>query len=471
MNRKEFIKTIAAAGAVSLISNDILGSLDAVYSKRSKFVWGVASSAYQIEGAAYTDGKGLSIWDNFTKRNSKIKNHENGDVSCDFYHNYKGDIDIIKKLNIPAFRFSLSWPRIFPDGIGSVNQKGVDFYKRVIDHCLSRNIEPWITLYHWDLPQALEKKGGWTNREILSWFGDYVDFCTKTYGNIVKNWFILNEPLSFTGVGYFLGLHAPGKLGAGNFLSAAHHACLCNALGGKIAKSNVENGNIGTTFSFSLIEPVSNHDDDIKAAERYDALYNRMFIEPLMGMGYPLKSLPMLERMEKYFKPGDEKDLQFDFDFVGVQNYTREIIKYSWITPYLHGKMIPANKRVENYTVNNWEVYPESIYKILKKVYDYPKVKSIYVTENGAAFNDILDNGKVNDVRRVDYLEKYIHQVLKAKEEGVNVKGYFVWSLMDNFEWALGYDPRFGIVYVDYSTQQRIIKESGYWYSKFIQEH
>jgi beta-glucosidase len=470
LNRKEFIKTLLAAGVITLLDLDSFGNIipSAV---NNKFIWGVAGAAYQVEGAAFTDGKGPSIWDKFSHKHGKIKNHDNGDIACDFYHLYKTDIDIVKSLNIPAFRFSLSWPRIIPAGTGSVNQKGLDFYKNVIEYCLKQNIEPWITLYHWDLPQALEDKGGWTNRDIVKWFEDYVDLCTRTYGDVVKNWFILNEPLSFTGVGYFLGMHAPGKYGANNFLPAAHHACLCNASGGRIAKANVKDGNIGTTLSFSYIEPRSDDPKDIIAAEKYDCLYNRLFIEPLVGMGYPVKSLPFLERIHKYIKPGDEDAVKFNFDFIGVQNYTREIIKYSWIMPYMHGKMIPANKRVPNPTVNNWEVYPEGIYKILKKVSAYPNIKTLYVTENGAAFKDNLVDGNIHDTERISFLKDYIAQVMKAKKEGVNVKGYFVWSLTDNFEWALGYEPRFGIVYVDYKTQNRTIKDSGLWYSKYIQAY
>jgi beta-glucosidase len=468
VERRKFIQASFALGLISMMDTETLDMLRASYERNNKFTWGCATASYQIEGAYNEDGKGPSIWDTFTHKKGKIKHGETGDVACDFYHRFRGDIDILAELKIPAFRFSLSWPRIFPEGRGAANSKGVDFYQRVIDHCLESGVEPWVTLYHWDLPQALEDKGGWKNREMVGWFGEYADYCTRVFGGRVKNWIVLNEPLSFTGAGYFLGLHAPGKIGAGNFLPAAHHAALCNAEGGRIARANVPNGNIGTSFSCSHIEARSQRARDIQAAGRYDALFNRMFIEPLTGMGYPYKSLPVLERIFKYFKAEDEQDLVFDYDFIGIQNYTREIIRHSMTTPYLRGRIIPAHKRTDDHTAKDWEVYPKGIYHLLKRFAQYPRVKSLIVTENGAAFDDIPDNGRVEDTLRINYLKEYTSEVLKAREEGVPVNGYFVWSMLDNFEWADGYTPRFGLVYVDYANQQRIIKESAYWYSRFI---
>ena len=432
------------------------------------FQWGVSTAAYQIEGAYASDGKGPSIWDVFTARKGKIAGNTNGNIAVDFYNRYKDDIDLLKQLNISNFRFSISWSRIMPSGNGKLNPGGVDFYNRLIDYCLESGIEPWVTLYHWDLPAALEKKGGWTNRDIIGWFSGYVDVCIRLFGDRVKNWMILNEPLVFTGAGYFFGVHAPGRKGLNNFLAAVHHAAICQAEGGRIARSIEGDLNIGTTFSCSHIDPHTLSATDLLAAKKVDALLNRTFIEPLLGMGYPLSDLPFLRRIESFIRDGDEQRLKFQPDFIGLQNYTREIVCSSFFTPYMRARIIKADRRRVHKTVMNWEVYPESIYMVLKKFNAYSGVKQIIVTENGSAFPDVLKSGRVDDPERLSYLQKYIQQVLRAKQEGINVAGYFVWSFTDNFEWAEGYYPRFGLVYIDYPSQQRIVKSSGYWYKDLM---
>lgn len=434
------------------------------------FTWGASSAAYQIEGAHEVDGKGPSIWDHFTSQKGKIYQNHHANVSCDFYGRYPDDLALMKGMNIPNFRFSISWSRIFPEGIGRINPQGVDFYHRVIDHCLELGIEPWLTLYHWDLPNALEAKGGWKNREVINWFSEFVQFCIRTYGDKVKYWMVLNEPMVFTGAGYFLGIHAPGKKGLNNFLAAAHHAALCQAEGGRIIKSLRSDLKVGTTFSCSWIDPASQKLSDVKAARKVDALLNRLFIEPLLGLGYPIGDLKVMNRMEPFVKAGDESKLAFQMDFIGLQNYTREIVTHSYFTPFLQAKVIQADKRKVTRTVMNWEVYPPSIYQMLKKYGQYPNVPELIVTENGAAFPDHVNGGEVHDTERRAYLQGYLQQVLKAKQEGVNVNGYFVWSFTDNFEWAEGYFPRFGLVYVDYESQERIIKSSGKWYRDFLAE-
>lgn len=433
-----------------------------------EFIWGVATASYQIEGAHNKEGKGLSIWDTFSENSKKIKNGANGNIACDHFHRFENDFSLINQLAIPNYRFSLSWSRIFPNGIGKVNQQGVDFYHRLIDDLLAKNIIPWVTLYHWDLPQALEDKGGWTNREILNWFEEYVTFCVKTFGDKVKHWMVLNEPMVFTGAGYFLGIHAPGRKGLKNFLPAMHHATLAQALGGKIIKELYPNSEVGTTFSCSYITPHSQEKRDINAAKRMDALLNRLYIEPLIGLGYPIKELKVLEKVETFFHADDEKNMVFDFDFIGIQNYTREVAKWAWYVPMIWGKLVNAKARKVPYTTMEWEVYPESIYQMLKKFSAYPNVRKVLVTENGAAFHDVVKSDCVHDKRRVDYLKKYIQQILRAKNEGINVQGYFVWTLMDNFEWAEGFNQRFGLIHIDYHTQERIIKDSGYWYADFL---
>lgn len=434
----------------------------------SDFKWGVSTAAYQVEGGYIADGKGRSIWDVFSNTYGKTYLGHNGNVACDFYHRYAHDIALLSRLNIPNFRFSLAWSRLIPAGVGPANPKGVDFYNKVIDFCLDLGIEPWVTLYHWDLPYELEKKGGWTNRQIVDWFSNYVEFCLKKFGDRVKYWMVLNEPMVFTGAGYFLGVHAPGRKGLNNFLAAAHHAALCQAEGGRIIRLMQPGAKVGTTFSCSLIEPYTQLEKDVQAATRVDALLNRTFSEPLAGLGYPVKDLKLLRRLEPFVKDGDEARLAFDMDFVGVQNYTREIVTSSRLTPLIWAKIIKANKRNVETTEMNWEVYPECIYKMLQQFNEYG-FKELIVTENGVAFPDNVRDGKVHDERRVKYLQEHIAQVFKAKNEGVNVNGYFVWSFTDNFEWAEGYKPRFGLVHIDFSTQKRTIKSSGHWYSKVIQ--
>lgn len=437
---------------------------------KETFAWGVSSAAYQIEGAYFKDGKGLSIWDDFTRRKGKIYLSQNADTSCDFYHKYYQDLALMRRMNILHYRFSISWPRIFPSGTGSANKAGVDFYNRVIDFCLELNIEPWITLYHWDLPLALERKGGWTNREIVGWFCDYVDFCVATFGDRVRRWMVLNEPMVFTGAGYFLGIHAPGRKGMQPFLQAMHHAALCQAEGARVIKAARSSASVGTTFSCSHVDASSTLKNDQLAAERIDALLNRVFIEPLLGLGYPYRDLKILQRVESVMKDGDEAKLAFDMDFIGLQNYTREIVAHSYLTPYIQARIISARERNVPHTLMNWEVYPESIYLILQKFSRYNNIPPLIITENGAAFEDLVTAGEVHDQERMQYLIQHIGQVLRAKEEGVQVDGYFVWTFTDNFEWAEGYRPRFGLVHVDFNTQKRTIKSSGFWYSQFISD-
>jgi len=281
----------------------------------------------------------------------------------------------------------------------------------------------------------------------------------------------------FTVLGYFLGIHAPGRKGFANFYPAIHHVTLAQGDGGKVAKRNCPNAEIGTTFSCSYIEPVSKDGFwgslNQGAAIRFDALLNSLFIEPMLGMGYPVDRLPSLKALEKYYKDGDEERMKFDADFIGIQNYTREVVQWSPFMPVIWGSIIEAKKRCEKTTEMGWEIYPEGIYHMLKKYASYPKVKKIYITENGAAFPDqvVEEDGKkrIHDVDRINFLKSYLEQVLRAKKEGIPIYGYFIWTFMDNFEWAEGYRPRFGIIYVDYQTQNRYVKDSGYWYRDFLQ--
>ncbi|MFD2934017.1 GH1 family beta-glucosidase [Spirosoma flavum] len=437
------------------------------------FVWGTATAAYQIEGAVDRDGRGPSIWDTFSHQKGKIKTGEHADIACEFYDRYESDLHLHKELGFDAFRFSLSWSRILPDGTGPlhggrVNEAGLLFYDRLIDHCLALGITPWITLYHWDLPQALETKGGWPNRQIVDWFAEYVDICTKAFGHKVKHWIILNEPLASSILGYFTGQHAPGRRSFRNLLPAIHHTALAQAEGGRVVRRNVPDAQVGTAFSCSPIDPFTPRDQG--AATRVDALLNRLFIEPALGLGYPTKELPFLTGIaKKVAKPGDMDRLAFDFDFIGLQHYFRAVVEQSYFMPYLWAKDIsPLRRNVQTITEMGWEVYPESMYRIIRQFSQYEGVKKIYITESGAAFYDTVEQGKVNDTARVDYHKNYLQHVLQAKQEGSPVEGYFAWTFLDNFEWAEGYRPRFGLVYVDFRTQQRIVKASGRWFQQML---
>lgn len=435
-----------------------------------EFTLGVATAAYQIEGGFLADGKGPSIWDDFSNKKSNIYKNQNGNHACRFYEKWEEDVALLKAMAIPNYRFSLSWSRILPDGLHKVNQQGLDFYQRLIDRLLELGIKPWITLYHWDLPYTLEKAGGWTNREILNWFGRYTDLVTRTFGDRVKHWMVLNEPMVFTGAGYFMGIHAPGRRGFANFMPAAHHATMAMGEGGRIIRANVAEAEIGTTFSCSWIEPYNQHPANIKAATRIDALLNRLYIDPVMGLGYPENTLPVLSKMEKFIRPGDMDAIPFDFDFIGVQNYTREIVRHSIWTPYLRAKLVPASKRGVAFSEMNWEIIPESVYHIAKQFAAYQSVQKILITENGLALKDYVENGQVNDHVRQKYLQDVLQQIVKARQEGIPVEGYFVWTFTDNFEWAEGFRPRFGLVHIDFETQQRTVKQSGHWYAKLCRQ-
>ena len=277
----------------------------------------------------------------------------------------------------------------------------------------------------------------------------------------------MSQPF-FTGAGYFLGIHAPGRTGLKNFLPAIHHVILSITAGAKQLREMLPDANIGTTFSCSYIEPYSQKPKDVNAAKRADALINRLFIEPILGLGYPVDDVPVLKGIEKYYLPGDTENLQFDFDFIGIQNYTREIVKYSFFTPYISATLVKAEKRGVPLTEMKWEVYPESIYQMIKKYNGYPQIKNLLITENGVAFKDAFLDNKVDDPARIKYLQDNLEQVLRAKNEGYKISGYFVWTLTDNFEWAEGYHPRFGLIHIDFETQKRTIKDSGHWYAEFL---
>ncbi|HJV19747.1 MAG TPA: GH1 family beta-glucosidase [Sediminibacterium sp.] len=434
------------------------------------FLWGVAISALQNEGAWNIDGKGLSNWDVFARKVGKIKGGARPVVANDFYYRYKDDLMLVKALGFKVFRFSIAWSRILPEGMGRVNKEGLAFYHRLIDECLLLGLRPYVTLYHWDLPYELEKQGGWSSHQMQKWFSRYVKLCTDEFGNKVKDWIILNEPMGFTSLGYMLGKHAPGKTSLSMFMSAVHNAALCQAEGGRIVRAEVPDAHIGTCFSCSEVMPYTDKSEDVLAAKRADALLNRLFIEPALGRGYPDDlDFPFMEKLHLHNKAWKYKDrMQFNFDFIGIQNYFSLTVKHSPIIPYLHATEVKASTRKVPHTALGWEINADSFYRMIRRFWHYGSVKEIIVTEGGAAFKDVLNNGIINDELRIDYFNQYIASVLKAKKEGVNVSGYFAWTLTDNFEWSEGFHAKFGLVHVDIKTQLRTIKNSGYWFRDFL---
>lgn len=433
------------------------------------FLWGIATAATQIEGAANAYGKGASIWDTFAKRNGKIKKGHHSEFACDFYHKYKADLALVKTLGFKIFRFSIAWPRLLPYGNGAINQEGIRFYHQVIDECLSLGLTPCITLYHWDLPEALSKNGGWTSFSINAHFNAFVLLCAKSYGDKVKNWIVINEPFGFTSLGYMLGIHAPGEIGLHHFFAAVQHTAIAQADGGRILRANVSGANIGTTFSCSEIIPYTQDGADVVAAKRLDCLINRLFIEPTLGMGFPDADWELLQKFNISHSSWRYKErMTFDFDFIGLQNYFPIVVKFNAFVPVIQAWEVKAKSRKKPHTAMGWEINAESFYNIIKQFAAYPNVKKIMITESGAAFHDKLVDGKVDDHERIAYFELYLTALLKAKNEGVNITGYMAWTLMDNFEWAEGYEARFGLVYNDFKTQQRTIKKSGYWWQEFL---
>lgn len=434
------------------------------------FVWGVAIAAQQNEGGRHALGRSDSIWDTFADKKSKIKNgHVIGDA-CDYVHRYKEDHSIVQNLGFNAFRFSISWSRLIPEGIGVVNKKAVEFYDKIIDDCIKKGLTPYVTLYHWDLPEILEKEGGWTSHRMLIWFSYYVKACAEAFGDRVKHWIVLNEPMGYTSLGYFLGKHAPGKRGFSNFFPAVHQTLLCQAEGGRIIRDLVPNAIVGTTFSCSKIVPYTDSIEDINAAKRVDALMNRLFLEPVLGMGYPkVPGFKLLEKIELHNLGWRHKEkMQFDFDFIGLQNYFPLTVKYNPFIPYLFASEVKPLVRKVLITGLGWEVNSQMFGAIIEQFASYENIKNILVTENGASFRDTIKNGVIDDKKRIAYYHSHLKELLRLKNKGLPITGYFSWTLTDNFEWSFGYNPTFGLVHVNRDTQERTLKQSAHWFRQFL---
>ncbi|TPN85894.1 glycoside hydrolase family 1 protein [Aquimarina algicola] len=430
--------------------------------KLDDLIWGVTIAAAQTEGAYDKDGRGPSIWDTFTQKKFRIKDGSNAKVATDFYHRYKEDIDFTVAIGLKIFRFSISWSRILPEGTGKVNQKGIDFYNKVIEYCLEVGVEPWITTYHWDLPQILQDQGGWTNRKIIDWYVEYVTILRDNFADRVKYWILINEGIVCMGGGYFLGVHAPGKRGIRNFLASTHHLLLSQAKGFKILKEK-QGLKVGTAISCTKIDPYQDTIRDQKAAKRLDTLMNRLFIEPHLGLGYPDDDLPILKRMAKYYKIGDLEALRTDFDFWGIQTYAREVVRSAWYVPYLGAMRVKPKKRGVATSIMGWETYPKGISDFLERFAKYDSQKPLWLSECGMALAKDED-----EQHRIEYYQKVIEEMKAIIHKGVNLKGVLLWTLVDNFEWAEGYLPKFGIIALDRKTLKRTMKPSAIWLQKYL---
>ncbi len=431
------------------------------------FLWGTATAAYQIEGAVREDGRGESIWDRFAHTPGAIKDGSTGDVACDHYHRYHEDIALMRELNLNAYRFSIAWPRIVPDGTGAINQAGIDFYSRLIDALLEAQITPFITLYHWDLPQALQDRGGWANRETAQAFADYVDVITRALGDRARLWATHNEPWCTAFLGHQMGIFAPGLRDMKTALQVSHHLLLSHGLAVPVIRANVPGAQVGIAPNYtpSYPPPGSDRAEDVQAARLYDGHFNRWFLDPLAGRGYPEDVWQAYGALVPEIQPGDLDVISTPLDWLGLNYYNPAWIAHDSASPLgLGWRQNPALEHTADR-----EIYPQGMYDMLWRMdrdYDFPL---LYITENGAAVEDELGpDGQVHDPQRVRFLEAHFAEAERAMQAGVPLRGYFVWSLYDNFEWASGFTLRYGITRVDFETQQRTIKDSGRWYAEFI---
>ncbi|MFY1634426.1 GH1 family beta-glucosidase [Solwaraspora sp. WMMB335] len=443
------------------------------------FIWGAATASYQIEGAAREDGRGPSIWDTFSRTPGKVHHGHTGDVACDHYHRYRDDVALMAELGLHTYRFSIAWPRVRPDGTGPVNPYGLDFYDRLVDELRGHGIEPIVTLYHWDLPQPLEDRGGWTNRETAEFFAEYARAVYTRLGDRVNTWTTLNEPWCSAYLGYGNGVHAPGRADAGAAFQAVHHLLLGHGLANQALRA-AGASTVGITVNPVAVSPADPHSDaDARAVHLVDGLQNRIFLDPLLRGGYPADVLDHMRRFTgvEHIRDGDEKIIGEPIDLLGINYYSPTYVAGRDGAP--GSDAYPGTEGVEfvppapPLTDMGWQIQPSGMTALLEKLgRDYPGVP-LMITENGAAFPDQPDAGgdQVADTSRIDYLDGHLRAAHAAITAGVDLRGYLVWSLLDNFEWALGYAKRFGIVYVDYLTQRRVPKASARWYQEVIRRN
>jgi beta-glucosidase len=430
------------------------------------FLWGLSTSAYQIEGAVNEDDRGPSIWDTFSHLPGTVFDEATGDIACDHYHRWPGDVALMRELGVGAYRLSTAWPRILPEGRGRSNPKGLEFYDRLLDGIMEAGIEPWVCLYHWDLPQALEYRGGWQNRDVASWFSDYAILTVRRLGDRVKHWATFNEPNAAAVLGYGEGSHAPGIRGRESALRAIHVMNLAHGLGVEAIRSERADLLIGNIYNFHPREPASEREEDEIAAITFEALWNRSSPDPQIHGSYPE---PLAAEMEALVEPGDFEIIKQKLDFFAFNHYTRSRVRRDPDHPF-QASAIPPEPGAP-VTDMGWEIAPDAFRQVMIEAKErYSGDLPIYILENGAAFPDRIDaDGRIRDERRVAYLRSYLGAVQDAIEAGVPVRGYFSWTLLDNFEWAFGYSKRFGLVHVDFETLERRPKDSFYFYSDLVQ--
>ncbi len=433
------------------------------------FLWGAATSSYQIEGAAQEDGRGECIWTRFSHTPGNTYNGDTGDVACDHYHRYRQDVALMADLGLQAYRFSISWPRVIPLGTGATNPAGLDFYDRLVDELLAHNIQPFATLYHWDLPQALQDRGGWENPDSIAWFTDYAALMAERLGDRVRHWITHNEPWVVAFVGHYFGRHAPGKRNLAAAYRVAHHVLLSHGAAVPAIRQAAPGVQVGITLDLVDFQPASASTDDMAAAHREDGFKNRWFLDAVFKGRYPDD---MVTRLGETLEGLDLTAVQraaVPIDFLGINYYSRNVIAAS-----PHGLLNSQHVHVDgrSHTAMGWEVYPDGLRNVLVRVTREYVPPALYVTENGAAYDDPPPvNGVVEDPQRQAYLAGHVQACAEAIAQGAPLRGYFAWSLMDNFEWAEGYRMRFGLVYVDFATQERIPKRSALYYRDLIAAH
>jgi len=425
----------------------------------ANFLWGAATASYQIEGAWDEDGKGESIWDRFSHTPGKVANGDNGDVACDHYHRWPEDIALMRELGLKAYRFSVSWPRVLPSGSGKLNQSGLDFYDRLVDALCAANIEPFITLHHWDFPAELYDRGGWINRDNLAYFADYAALISKRLGDRIHKWTTFNEPAVIAMLGYSSGEHAPGIKDERKAWQVAHNLMVAHGLAVQAIRGVNPRLQVGIVLNEWMAEAVDEDPRSIANAENAWIMNETTFLHPILK-GYYHPQQMETSNVWPEIKSGDMALISQKLDFMGVNYYSRNTFD-------ANGPV--KNVRGSEYTAVNWEVCASALRRMLNKMNQDYNLPPLYITENGAAFDDqVSPDGKVHDPRRLEYLKHHFIQTRLAMQDGVDVRGYFIWSLMDNFEWAHGYNKRFGITYIDYLTQKRIMKDSAEWYRRVI---
>jgi beta-glucosidase len=429
------------------------------------FVWGAATASYQIEGAAHEDGRGESVWDRFCATPGKVRNGDDGSIACDFYHRYRDDVRLMGELGIGAFRFSIAWPRVLPEGRGRVNEKGLDFYDRLVDELLGNGIQPYATLFHWDTPQLLDEQGGWPSRATVDAFAEYVEVVGTRLGDRIGHWITHNEPWVVAWVGHGWGHHAPGRTSDAEALATAHHLLLSHGRAVEVLRSVSPQSEVGITLNLDHAYAASDHEEDLAAARWVDGLHNRWFLDPIFRGEYPSDMAEAWRESMPVVEEGDLRTIAARIDFLGVNNYTSPLVA----ADADGGRSRIVRRADVDRTDMGWEVVPDGLHDLLVRLKDDYAPPAIYVTENGAAFPDVRGHdGSVLDPERQSYLTDYLEAAGRAVSEGVPLRGYFAWSLLDNFEWAWGYWKRFGLVHIDYTTLERTPKGSFYWYRDFI---